>query len=93
MLLDPSLDTGLRRPDCSTFFEDLVKMFLASMPVGVPAGQAGPRLVAFSGMLMACFRQSKRRAAQFMSMIFNQPVSAGWLVKMQNQVAAARTTW
>jgi transposase len=59
------------------------------LPAGVSTGQAGPRLVAFAGMLMACFRQSKRRAAQFMSMILNQPASAGWLVKLQNQVAEA----
>jgi len=59
------------------------------LPAGVPSGQAGPRLIAFAGILMACFRQSKRRAAQFMSMILNQPASAGWLVKLQNHVAEA----
>jgi transposase len=59
------------------------------LPQGVPTGQAGPRLIAFAGMLMACFRQSKRRAAQFMSMILNQPASAGWLVNLQNRVADA----
>lgn len=59
------------------------------LPAGVPTGQAGPRLIAFSGLLMACFRQSKRRAAQFLSMILNQPASAGWMVALQNRAAAA----
>jgi transposase len=59
------------------------------LPQGVPTGQAGPRLIAFSGLLMACFRQSKRRAAQFLSMILNQPASAGWMVLLQNRAAEA----
>ena len=59
------------------------------LPAGVPTGQAGPRLIAFAGLLMACFRQSKRRAAQFLSTILNQPASAGWLVQLQNRCAAA----
>jgi transposase len=59
------------------------------LPPGVPTGQAGPRLIAFSGLLMACFRQSKRRAAQFLSMILNQPASAGWMVLLQNRAAEA----
>ena len=60
-----------------------------SLPPGVPTGQAGPRLIAFAGLLMACFRQSKRRAAHFLSMILNQPASAGWMVLLQNRVAEA----
>ena len=59
------------------------------LPVSVPTGQAGPRLIAFSALLMACFRQSKRRAALFLSMVLNQPASAGWLVTLQGQAAAA----
>jgi transposase len=59
----------------------------APLPVGVPTGQAGPRLVAFSGLLMSCFRQSKRRAALFLSMILRQPASPGWLVSLQ-QIAS-----
>ena len=59
------------------------------LPEGVPTGQAGPRLIAFSALLMACFRQSKRRAAWFLSMILNQPASAGWMVLLQNRAAAA----
>jgi transposase len=59
------------------------------LPVGVPTGQAGPRLIAFAGLLMACFRQSKRRAAHFMSLILNQPASAGWMVLLQNRAAEA----
>jgi transposase len=61
----------------------------AELPVGVPTGQAGPRLIAFAGLLMACFRQSKRRSARFLSMILNQPASPGWLVLLQNRAAAA----
>jgi transposase len=59
------------------------------VPKGVPSGQAGPRLIAFAALLMACFRQSKRRAAQFLSMILNQPASAGWMVLLQNRAATA----
>jgi transposase len=59
------------------------------LPDGVPTGQAGPRLIAFSGLLMACFRQSKRRAAQFLGMILNQPASSGWMVALQNRAAEA----
>jgi len=59
------------------------------LPVGVPTGQAGERLIAFAGLLMACFRQSKRRAAQFLSMILNQPASAGWMVLLQNRCSEA----
>ena len=59
------------------------------LPTGVPSGQAGPRLIAFSGLLMACFRQSKRRAAQFLGTILNQPASAAWMVILQNRCADA----
>lgn len=59
------------------------------LPEGVPTGQAGPRLIAFAAVLMACFRQSKRRAAPFMSTILNQPASAAWMVNLQNHAAEA----
>jgi transposase len=59
------------------------------LPAGVSSGAAGPRLVAFAGLLMACFRQSKRRAAQFLGTILNQPASAAWLVLLQNRCAEA----
>ena len=59
------------------------------LPPGVPTGQAGPRLLAFSGLLMACFRQSKRRAALFLSTILKQPASPAWLVSLQNRAAEA----
>jgi hypothetical protein len=38
----------------------------APLPGGVPCGQSGPRLVAFTGLLMGHFRQSKRRASMFL---------------------------
>lgn len=60
-----------------------------ALPPGVPSGQAGPRLIAFAGLLMACFRQSKRRAAQFLGMVLNQPASAGWMVLLQQRAAEA----
>ena len=61
----------------------------AELPPGVPRGQSGPRLIAFSGLLMAYFRQSKRRTALFLEALLNQPCCAGLTVKMQNQVTAA----
>jgi len=60
-----------------------------ALPHGVPTGQAGARLIAFSGLLMSCFRQSKRRAALFLSMILNQPASPGWMVSLQTLAAEA----
>jgi len=61
----------------------------AELPPGVSTGQAGPRLVAFTALLMACFRQSKRRTALFLSGLLNQPCSTGWTVKLQTQATAA----
>jgi transposase len=60
-----------------------------ALPAGVPTGQAGPRLIAFSALLMSCFRQSKRRAALFLSMILNQPACHGWMVSLQKLAAEA----
>jgi len=59
------------------------------LPLRVPTGQEGPRLIAFSGLLMACFRQSKRRAALFLSTILNQPACPAWMVCLQNRAAEA----
>jgi transposase len=61
----------------------------ADLPAGVPAGQSGPRLVAFTGLLMAYFRQSKRRTALFLESLLNQPCCPALAVKMQAQVTAA----
>jgi transposase len=61
----------------------------AELPVGVPAGQAGPQLVALVALLMGCFRQSKRRVALFLEQVLGQPCSPGWVVKLQNQSTAA----
>lgn len=61
----------------------------AELPPGVPAGEAGPRLVALAALLMAYFRQSKRRTACFFETILGQPCSAAWTVKLQKQATAA----
>ncbi len=61
----------------------------AQLPAGVPEGQSGPRLMAFVALLMAYYRQSKRRTANFLSTILGQPCSASLTVKIQNQVTAA----
>lgn len=61
----------------------------AALPEGVPCGQSGPRLIAFTGLLMAYFRQSKRRTAMFLQDLLNQPCCPSLAVKMENQVAAA----
>jgi len=61
----------------------------APLPVGVPRGQSGPRLMAFTTLLMAYYRQSKRRTAEFLTTLFGQPCSAALTVKMQTQVTAA----
>jgi transposase len=72
----------LQCPCCST-------ATTAALPAGVPAGQSGPRLVAFTGLLMAYFRQSKRRTAEFLQTLLNTPCSVGLTVKHQNIVADA----
>lgn len=61
----------------------------AELPAGVPQGQSGPRLMAFTGLLMAYYRQSKRRTAEFLSTLLGQPCCPALAVKMQNQVTAA----
>ena len=61
----------------------------ATLPPGVPTGQAGPRLIALTALLMGCFRQSKSRTALFLSTVLGQPCSTGWVVKLQNQATGA----
>lgn len=46
-------------------------------------------LVAFTDLLMADFRQSKRRAGLFLESLLGQPCCAALAVKMQHQVTAA----
>ena len=62
---------------------------LAELPCGVPRGQCGPRLAAFTGLLMGHFRQSKRRASSFLRDLLNIPCSPAWTVKIQNLVSDA----
>jgi transposase len=64
----------------------------AKLPAGVPASQAGPRLVALTALLMAYFRQSKRRTALFLETILGQPCCPAWTVKLQQQATAALRT-
>ena len=61
----------------------------AELPPGVPQGQSGPRLMAFTALLMAYYRQSKRRTAEFLSTLLGQPCCPALTVKMQTQVTAA----
>lgn len=61
----------------------------APLPPGVPQGQSGPRLMAFTALLMAYYRQSKRRTAEFLTTLLGQPCSAALAVKIQTQVTAA----
>ena len=61
----------------------------ASLPEGVPQHQSGPRLTAFVALLMAHFRQSKRRVGLFCESVLNIPVSAGLAVKLQKRATAA----
>jgi len=61
----------------------------AELPLGVPQGQSGPRRTAFTALLTAFYRQSKRRTAEFLSTLSGQPCCPALTVKMQNQVTAA----
>jgi len=61
----------------------------AELPAGVPQGQSGPRLMAFTALLMAYYRQSKRRTAEFLTTLLGQPCSAALTVKIQTRVTAA----
>jgi len=61
----------------------------APLPASVPRGQSGPRLVAFTALLMACFRQSKRRTALFVTSILNIPCSPALTIKHQQLATQA----
>ena len=61
----------------------------AKLPPGVPPGQSGPRLVALTALLMAYYRQSKRRTAEFLAALLGQPCCPALTVKMQRQATAA----
>ena len=59
----------------------------AELPEGVTSSQSGPRLVAFTALLMGLFRQSKRRVSLFCETLFGHSVSPGLVVKHQQQVS------
>ena len=60
----------------------------AELPAGVPTGQSGPRLIALCALLMASFRQSKRRVAYFLELL-NIPGCPSLVVKMQSLATKA----
>jgi transposase len=55
----------------------------ATLPAGVPRGQSGPKLIALVALLMACFRQSKRRTSLFVTSLLNIPCCPSLTVKQQ----------
>jgi transposase len=59
------------------------------LPDGVPTGQSGPRLIALVTLLMACFRQSKRRTSLFVESLLNMPCCPSLTVKHQHIATAA----
>ena len=61
----------------------------AELPPGVPTGQAGPRLVALTRLLMGYFRQSKRRTALFLGDSWVSRARPARAVKLQNQATEA----
>jgi transposase len=61
----------------------------AELPLGVPQGQSGPRWMALTALLMAFYRQSKRRTADFLGTLLGQPCCPSLTVKIQNQVTTA----
>ena len=61
----------------------------AELPAGVPQGQSGPRLMALTALLMAFYRQSKRRTAEFLTTLLGQPCCPALTVKIENQVTEA----
>lgn len=54
-----------------------------ALPPGVPSGQSGPRLIALVALLMAYFRQSRRRTAEFVSTVLKTPCCPSLTVKHQ----------
>lgn len=61
----------------------------AELPPGVPPAQSGPRLIAFTTLWIGYVRQSKRRTAEFLTALLNQPSSTGLTVKHQRIVTAS----
>jgi transposase len=55
----------------------------AALPDGVPRGGSGPKWIALVALLMACFRQSKRRTSLFVTSLLNIPCCPALTVKHQ----------
>ena len=61
----------------------------ADLLAGVPQGQSGPRLMAFTALLMAYYCQSKRRTAEFLRTLLGQACCPALTVKIENLVTEA----
>ena len=61
----------------------------AALPAGVPMHQSGPRFTALVALLMAHFRQSKRRVSLFCETVLNTPCSTGLVIKLQTRATTA----
>ena len=68
-----------------------VETTCAELPCGVPQGQSGPRLMAFTALLMAYYRQSKRRTAEFLSTLLGQPCCPALTVKIEVRLGGGET--
>jgi hypothetical protein len=93
LTIPPELESEMT-PAVRAFVQTLAcpacgEMTCAELPCGVPQGQSGPRLMAFTALLMASYRQSKRRPAEFLSTLLGQPCCPALTVKIENQVMAA----
>lgn len=59
----------------------------AELPIGVPAGLMGTKLLAFMALLVAIFRASRRRIRDFMSAAFGIELSVGLVDKGLKRVS------
>jgi len=56
-------------------------------------GQSGPRLMAFTALLMAFYRQSKRRTADFLSALLGQPSAKEASSRLTTRASVRCVTW
>jgi transposase len=60
-----------------------------ALPEGVPTGMTGPQLISLATLLMALFRQSKRRVSLFCETALGVKVSPGLIIKWQQLATVA----